>query len=62
MIVLSMRTKKNSDGTKCGVGLEIAAQSILDNQEGKTINEFRTKIDSLYKEGYAADPSPTPKI
>jgi len=48
-------------GTKCGVCLEIAAQSIVDYQEGKTIKEIRTKIDNMYKEGYA-EPTPTPEI
>ncbi|PMC40214.1 hypothetical protein CJ195_00425 [Bacillus sp. UMB0899] len=48
-------------GTKCGVCLEIAAQSILDYQEGKSIKEIRAKIDNKYKEGYA-EPTPTPEI
>lgn len=48
-------------GTKCGVCLEIAAQSVVDYQEGKTVKEIRTKIDNMYKEGYA-QPTPTPEI
>lgn len=48
-------------GTKCGVCLEIAAQSIVDYQEGKSVKEIRSKIDDLYKEGYA-EPTPTPEI
>ncbi len=48
-------------GTKCGVCLEIAAQSIMDYQEGKSIKEIRAKIDTKYKEGYA-EPTPTPEI
>lgn len=48
-------------GTKCGVCLEIAAQSIVDYQEGKSIKEIREKIDGMYQEGYA-EPTPTPEI
>src|SRR3954469_6397853 len=48
-------------GTKCGVCLEIAAQSILDYKDGKTIEEIRAKVDNTYKEGYAK-PTPTPEV
>lgn len=48
-------------GTKCGVCLEIAAQSIVEYQEGKSMKEIRSNIDDKYKEGYA-EPTPTPKI
>ncbi|WP_226670128.1 PCYCGC domain-containing protein [Metabacillus litoralis] len=48
-------------GTKCGVCLEIAAQSIVDFQEGKSVKEIRSKIDDLYKEGYS-EPTPTPEV
>jgi len=48
-------------GTKCGVCLEIAAQSIVDYQNGKTVKEIRSKIDNMYKEGYAK-PTPTPEV
>ncbi|APH06120.1 PCYCGC motif-containing (lipo)protein [Bacillus weihaiensis] len=48
-------------GTKCGVCLEIAAQSILDYQEGKSLKEIREKIDTQYKSGYAK-PTPTPEV
>ncbi|KKI94086.1 hypothetical protein WQ54_00670 [Bacillus sp. SA1-12] len=48
-------------GTKCGVCLEIAAQSILDYQDGKSIKEIRSNIDTMYKEGYAK-PTPTPEV
>ncbi|TYR81588.1 hypothetical protein FZC66_07060 [Priestia megaterium] len=48
-------------GTKCGVCLEIAAQSISDLENGKSIKEIRQNIDAAYKEGYAK-PTPTPKI
>ncbi|WP_394231346.1 PCYCGC motif-containing (lipo)protein [Niallia oryzisoli] len=48
-------------GTKCGVCLDIAAQSVVDYQNGKTIKEIRAKIDDTYKEGYA-EPTPTPEI
>ncbi|WP_153127039.1 PCYCGC motif-containing (lipo)protein [Peribacillus tepidiphilus] len=47
--------------TKCGVCLEIAATSIQDYQEGKSIKEIRTKIDEAYKNGYAK-PTPTPNL
>lgn len=48
-------------GTKCGVCLEIAAQSILDYQAGKSIKEIRSEIDEMYKDGYAK-PTPTPEV
>ncbi|MFT4414111.1 PCYCGC motif-containing (lipo)protein [Fredinandcohnia humi] len=46
-------------GTKCGVCMEIAATSILEYQNGKSITEIRNLIDETYKEGYA-EPTPTP--
>ncbi|HZG72130.1 MAG TPA: PCYCGC motif-containing (lipo)protein [Chondromyces sp.] len=48
-------------GTKCGVCLEIAAQSMSEFINGKSINEIRDMIDEQYKDGYAA-PTPTPAI
>ncbi|WP_308302510.1 PCYCGC motif-containing (lipo)protein [Peribacillus deserti] len=48
-------------GTKCGVCLEIAAQSIVDLQKGKTIKEIRKQIDETYKNGYG-EPTPTPAV
>ena len=48
-------------GTKCGVCLEIAAQSILDLNDGMTMEEIREKVDEKYKKGYAK-PTPTPQI
>ncbi|MBM7604281.1 bacterioferritin-associated ferredoxin [Metabacillus crassostreae] len=48
-------------GTKCGVCLEIAAQSIVDFQEGKSVKDIRSKIDEMYKEGYST-PTPTPEV
>ncbi|RDY72509.1 PCYCGC motif-containing (lipo)protein [Halobacillus sp. SY10] len=48
-------------GTKCGVCMEIAAQSIIDYQDGKSIKEIREKIDSTYENGYA-EPTPTPAL
>lgn len=47
-------------GTKCGVCLEIAAQSIAEYSEGKSVKEIRKTIDEKYKEGYAK-PTPTSK-
>ncbi|MCH1625429.1 PCYCGC domain-containing protein [Fredinandcohnia quinoae] len=48
-------------GTKCNVCLEIAAKSIKEYQDGKSIKEIRTMIDEQYKEGYA-NPTPTPEV
>ncbi|HWO96826.1 MAG TPA: PCYCGC motif-containing (lipo)protein [Bacillus sp. (in: firmicutes)] len=48
-------------GTRCGVCLEIAAESIVDYSEGKSIKEIRQTIDAKYKEGYAK-PTPTPEV
>lgn len=48
-------------GTKCGVCLEIAAQSISDLKAGKSIKEIRQSIDDKYKSGYAK-PTPTPEV
>lgn len=48
-------------GTKCGVCLEIAAQSVLQLQGGKSIKEIRSEINEKYKEGYAK-PTPTPEV
>lgn len=46
-------------GTRCGVCLEIAAESILMSKDGKSLKEIRQYIDEKYKEGYAK-PTPTP--
>lgn len=46
-------------GTKCNVCLEIAANSIVQYKEGKSIKEIRTEIDKRYETGYAK-PTPTP--
>ena len=46
-------------GTRCGVCLEIAAESILMSKDGKSLKEIRQYIDENYKEGYAK-PTPTP--
>lgn len=46
-------------GTRCGVCLEIAAESMKMKQEGKSIKEIRNYIDEKYKEGYAK-PTKTP--
>ncbi|MBS4174731.1 PCYCGC motif-containing (lipo)protein [Bacillus sp. FJAT-49736] len=51
----------DSHGVNCDVCLEIAAQSITDYHNGKSIKEIRNDIDQKYKEGYAT-PTPTPKI
>lgn len=46
-------------GTRCGVCLQIADESIKMKQEGKSIKEIRHYIDEKYKEGYAK-PTKTP--
>jgi hypothetical protein len=46
-------------GTRCGVCLEIAATSVIEYQNGKSIKEIRDMIDEAYKEGYS-NPTPTP--
>jgi Protein of unknown function with PCYCGC motif len=46
-------------GTKCGTCLEIAAVSMSESSEGKSMLEIRKMIDEKYKEGYA-NPTPTP--
>ena len=48
-------------GTKCGICLDIAVQSIKDYNNGKDIKEIRTTIDEQYKEGYPK-PTPTPEV
>ncbi|MFG6150544.1 PCYCGC motif-containing (lipo)protein [Halobacillus sp. B23F22_1] len=48
-------------GTKCGVCLEIAAQAIVDYQEGKSIKDIRDNIDQQY-ENREVEPTPTPEI
>ncbi|MGG1575362.1 PCYCGC motif-containing (lipo)protein [Fictibacillus sp. NRS-1165] len=48
-------------GTKCGVCLEIAAQSVMDFSNGKSVKEIREKIDKTYEKGYAK-PTPTPNV
>jgi len=46
-------------GTRCGVCLDIAAQSIKMRQEGRSVKEIRSEIDRQYGKGYAA-PTDTP--
>ena len=46
-------------GTRCNVCIEIAAESIAQFKDGKSLKEIRTYIDDKYKEGYAK-PTPTP--
>jgi hypothetical protein len=46
-------------GTRCGVCLEIAVQSVKMKSEGKTDKEIRQYIDNTYKTGYAK-PTDTP--
>jgi len=51
----------DSHGVNCDVCLEIAAQSITDYHNGKSVKEIRKDIDDKYKEGYAK-PTPTPPV
>jgi hypothetical protein len=46
-------------GTRCGVCLQIAAESIKMKQEGKSLKEIRAFIDKTYEKGYAK-PTDTP--
>ncbi|MGM8213872.1 PCYCGC motif-containing (lipo)protein [Virgibacillus sp. W0430] len=46
--------------TKCQACLDIAAKSIIEFNNGKTVKEIRHLIDEQYKEGYA-EPTPTPE-
>jgi hypothetical protein len=46
-------------GTRCGVCLEIAAESVVQYNDGKSAKEIREYIDNKYKEGYAK-PTQTP--
>jgi hypothetical protein len=46
-------------GTRCGVCLQIAVQSINMKQEGKSLKEIRAFIDKTYEKGYA-NPTDTP--
>ncbi len=46
-------------GTRCGVCLQIAIDSVKMKQEGKSLKEIRTIIDNTYKKGYAK-PTDTP--
>ncbi len=67
MIALSHENKRDGKvvwddhGTKCGVCLEIAAQSVSDLESGKSIKQIRQSIDEKYKSGYAK-PTPTPEV
>lgn len=40
-------------GTRCGVCLQIAVESVKLKQDGKSLKEIRTFIDEKYKKGYA---------
>lgn len=46
-------------GTRCGVCLQIAADSIAMENEGKSVKDIRLAIDEKYADGYA-NPTPTP--
>lgn len=47
--------------TKCQACLDIAAESIIEFSNGKSIKEIRNMIDQQYEEGYPA-PTPTPEV
>ena len=40
-------------GTRCGVCLQIAVESVKMKQEGMSLKEIRDVIDDTYKQGYA---------
>ncbi|WP_186671600.1 PCYCGC domain-containing protein [Sporosarcina sp. BP05] len=46
-------------GTRCQVCLDIAVQSVMMTQDGKSLKEIREFIDENYREGYA-EPTDTP--
>jgi len=46
-------------GTRCGVCIEIAVQSVIMSKESKSLQQIRQTIDEKYKDGYGA-PTPTP--
>lgn len=46
-------------GTRCGVCLDIAAEAMLQANDGVPVEEIRTYIDAKYAEGYS-EPTPTP--
>lgn len=46
-------------GTRCGVCIEIAVESVVMAKESKSMKEIRQAIDEKYKDGYGA-PTPTP--
>lgn len=46
-------------GTRCGVCLQIAAESIKLTHQGKSLKEVRDLIDAAYAKGYA-NPTDTP--
>lgn len=45
--------------TRCQACLDIAAESIIDYSNGKSIQEIRDQIDEAYKDGYP-EPTKTP--
>lgn len=47
--------------TRCPACLNIAAESIIEFNEGTSIKDIRQQIDEKYQEGYA-EPTPTPGI
>lgn len=46
-------------GTKCGICMEIAVQSIQMDRDGERVKDIRRAIDQAYEERYPA-PTPTP--
>lgn len=45
--------------TRCQVCLDIAAESIIEYQEGKSIDDIRDAIDAQYKDDGYPEPTPT---
>ncbi|MEN2767520.1 PCYCGC motif-containing (lipo)protein [Ornithinibacillus xuwenensis] len=51
----------DNHGTKCQVCVDIAAESAILYNQGKSIKDIREYIDEKYKEGFA-EPTPTPGV
>ncbi|MGM8365488.1 PCYCGC motif-containing (lipo)protein [Virgibacillus sp. W0181] len=47
--------------TRCQACLDIAAESIIESSNGKSVKVIRNMIEEKYKEGYA-EPTPTPEV
>jgi hypothetical protein len=48
-------------GTKCNICVDIAVTSIIEYNNGKSVQEIRAMIDEMYQEGFP-NPTPTPEV